>query len=104
MIVAFDWLALLAITSMFRHGRMNPLARRLGAAPSKRSFGDSVAHAGARRTIKLVRLLGIAHGHARWQGAILLLNHNREIERAGTWGSLVAVRKDLPNRNTGAPP
>lgn len=27
------------------------LARRLGAAPSKLSFGDSVAHAGARRNI-----------------------------------------------------
>ena len=33
---------------------------------------------------RLVRLPGIAPGHAPWQGAILLLNHNREIKRAGS--------------------
>ena len=59
------------------------LARRLGAAPSKLSFGDSAAQAGARR-IKMVRLPGIAPGRAPWQGAILLLNHNHEIKRAGS--------------------
>ena len=32
----------------------------------------------------LVRLPGVAPGRAPWQGAILLLNHNREIKRAGT--------------------
>lgn len=46
----------------------------------------------------LVRLPGIAPGHAPWQRAILLLNHNREIKRAGSCVSLVAVRKDLPAR------
>ena len=60
------------------------MAGRLGAAPSELSFGDSVAQAGARPVKKLVRLPGIAPGHAPWQGAILLLNHNREIERAGS--------------------
>ena len=33
---------------------------------------------------KLVRLPGVAPGHAPWRGAILLLNHNREIKRAGS--------------------
>jgi hypothetical protein len=33
---------------------------------------------------KLVRLPGIAPGHASWQEAILLLNHNRENKRAGS--------------------
>jgi hypothetical protein len=40
----------------------------------------------------MVRLPGVAPGHARWQGAILL-NHNREIERAGL-RQPIAVRKD----------
>ena len=31
----------------------------------------------ARGLWKLVRLPGIAPGHAPWHGAILLLNHNR---------------------------
>ena len=31
-----------------------------------------------------MRLPGIAPGRAPWQGAILLLNHNREIKRAGS--------------------
>jgi hypothetical protein len=30
-----------------------------------------------RNVRKLVRLPGIAPGHAPWRGAILLLNHNR---------------------------
>ena len=33
---------------------------------------------------KLVRLPGIAPGRPPWQGDILLLNHNREIKRAGS--------------------
>ena len=33
---------------------------------------------------RLVRLPRIAPGRAPWQGAILLLNHNREIKRAGS--------------------
>ena len=61
------------------------LAGRLGAAPSRLSFGDSVAQAGARPMKKLVRLPGIAPGHAPWQEAILLLNHNRESKRAGSF-------------------
>jgi hypothetical protein len=32
----------------------------------------------------MVRLPGIAPGRAPWRGAILLLNHNREIKRAGS--------------------
>jgi hypothetical protein len=32
-----------------------------------------------------VRLPGIAPGHAPWQRAILLLNHNRKIKRAGSF-------------------
>jgi hypothetical protein len=32
----------------------------------------------------LVRLPGIAPGRTPWQEAILLLNHNREIKRAGS--------------------
>ena len=31
-----------------------------------------------------MRLPGIAPGHPPWQGDILLLNHNREIKRAGS--------------------
>ena len=55
------------------------MAGRLGAAPSRLSFGDSIAQAGARPNIyELVRLPGIAPGHAPWQGAILVLDHNRE--------------------------
>ena len=38
----------------------------------------------ARGVSRLVRLPGIAPGRAPWQGAILLLNHNREIKRAGS--------------------
>src|SRR3989442_11348573 len=64
------------------------MAGRLGAAPSRLSFGDSVAQAGAQPMWKivnrkseiangLVRLPGIAPGHAPWREAILLLNHNR---------------------------
>ena len=34
----------------------------------------------ARGVSRLVRLPGIAPGRAPWQGAILLLNHNREIK------------------------
>ena len=61
--------------SLFSHGPTK-LASRLGAAPSKLSFGDSTAQAGARLK-KLVRLPGVAPGHAPWREAILLLNHNR---------------------------
>jgi hypothetical protein len=60
------------------------LASRPDAAPGKLSFGNSAAQAGARLVWKLVRLPGIAPGHAPWREAILLLNHNREIKRAGS--------------------
>ena len=54
------------------------LARRLGAAPGKLSFGDSAAQAGARLMRNdLVRLPGIAPGLPPWREGILLLNHNR---------------------------
>ena len=58
------------------------MASRPGAAPGRLSFGDSAAQAGAR-LVGLVRLPGIAPGLPPWRGDILLLNHNREIERAG---------------------
>ena len=45
---------------------------------------------------KLVRLPGIAPGRAPWQGAILLLNHNREIKRAG---SLVRPARAISIKN-----
>lgn len=51
--------------------RPRKLARRLGAAPSGLSFGDSAAQAGARRMGRLVRLPGIAPGHPPWRGGIL---------------------------------
>ena len=53
------------------------MASRPGAAPGKLSFGNSVAQAGARLVLKLVRLPGIAPGLPPWRGGILLLNHNR---------------------------
>ena len=70
---------------------INDLAGRLGAAPSGLSFGDSAAQAGARPVLEivnrkseivngLVRLPGVAPGHAPWREAILLLNHNRVFE------------------------
>jgi len=53
------------------------MASRLGAAPSKRSFGDSVARLVPGLLYELERLPGIAPGRAPWRGAILLLNHSR---------------------------
>ena len=70
------------------------LAGRRGAAPHKLNFGDSAARLvrglstftrDARQIVNrkseivngMVRLPGIAPGHAPWRGAILLLNHNR---------------------------
>ena len=71
------------------------MAGRRGAAPRPLSFGDSTAQAGARpfeRIVNrksqivndLVRLPGVAPGLSPWRGGILLLNHNREIKRAGS--------------------
>ena len=60
------------------------MASRPGAAPGKLSFGDSAAQAGARLVLELVRLPGIAPGLPPWRGGILLLNHSREIKRAGS--------------------
>ena len=48
---------------------------------------------------KLVRLPGIAPGHAPWQGAILLLNHNREIKRAGSVLTLPARAISTKNKH-----
>jgi hypothetical protein len=75
------------------------MARRLGAAPSKLSFGDSAAQAGARRRRLLVRLPGIAPGRAPWRGAILLLNHNREIKRAGSVIAFPAHAISIKNKH-----
>ena len=44
----------------------------------------------------LVRLPGVAPGRAPWQEAILLLNHNREIKRAG---SLVLPARAISIKN-----
>jgi len=54
------------------------LARRLGAAPSRQSFGDFAAQAGARRVFwKLVRSAGIAPASPGWHAGILLLKDDR---------------------------
>ena len=49
--------------------------------------------------MKLVRSPGIALGHAPWQGAILLLNHNREIKRAGSVIALPAHAISTKNKH-----
>ena len=48
---------------------------------------------------KLVRLPGIAPGRAPWQEAILLLNHNREIKRAGSVIALPARAISIKNKH-----
>ena len=78
---------------------MKELARRPGAAPGKRSFGDSVAQAGARRILALVRLPGVAPGPSTWQEDILLLNHSREIKRAGSDLTLPAHAISTKNKH-----
>jgi hypothetical protein len=92
------------------------LAGRCGAAPHKLSFGDSAAQAGARpidvralprskssienlkSKISMVRSPGVAPGRAPWRGAILLLNHNREIKKAGSDIALPACAIFTPAR------
>ena len=60
-----------------RYGTCVPkLARRVGAAPTSSSFGDSIARAGARR-VDLVRPAGVAPAPPRWQRGVLLLNYER---------------------------
>jgi hypothetical protein len=59
-----------------------PLASRLGAAPSKQSFGDPAAPLVPGLSVRMVRLPGIAPGHGGalappWRGGIQLLNHSR---------------------------
>jgi hypothetical protein len=62
------------------------LASRLGAAPSKQSFGDSAALLVPGLYEKLVRLPGVAPGHPPWRGDILLLNHSRrKVKGPGTF-------------------
>ena len=56
------------------------MASRPGAVPGRLGFGDPAAQVGARLK-ELVRLSGVAPGHAPWRGAILLLNHNREVRK-----------------------
>ena len=62
----------------------DPLGKPSGCCPQRAEFWRLRRTAGARLAWKLVRLPGIAPGHAPWRGAILLLNHNREIERTGS--------------------
>ena len=51
------------------------MARRLGAAPSPQSFGNSTAQAGARRMgiEKLVQPAGFAPASSEWRSEILAL-------------------------------
>ena len=58
------------------------MAGRLGAAPSKLSFGDSVAQAGAWPTKKIGAVERTA---PRWVWRKPLFNHNRESKRAGSF-------------------
>ena len=89
------------------------MARRLGAAPSPRSFGDSAAQAGARRTHcvflrKLVRSAGIAPASPDWHSGILLLNDDRERSGAEPWSEPCATydnkeRTPLPPGTSNVP-
>ena len=47
----------------------------------------------------MVRLPGIAPGHAPWRDAILLLNHSREIKRAGSVRTLPARAISTKNKH-----
>jgi hypothetical protein len=47
----------------------------------------------------MVRLPGIPPGHAPWQEAILLLNHNRESKRAGSVIALPARAISIKNKH-----
>src|SRR5208282_5163924 len=47
----------------------------------------------------MVRLPRVAPGHAPWRGAILLLNHNREIKRAGSVNALPARAISTKNKH-----
>ena len=53
----------------------------------------------ARGVSRLVRLPGIAPGRAPWQRVILLLNHNREIKRAGSVIALPARAISIKNKH-----
>jgi hypothetical protein len=64
--------------------RIYDLAGRLGAAPSRLSFGDPVAQAGARPMKRLVRLEKVA-SCSMVAVRKHLLNHNRESKRAGSF-------------------
>jgi len=67
------------------------LARRLGAAPSRLSFGDSVAQAGARR--KEIGVVGRMRHGGRAQAPV---KSQPRKKRAGKLRQPLAVRKDLP--------
>jgi len=45
---------------------------------------ETLLHKLVRGLLELVRLPGVAPGLPPWRGGILLLNHNREIKRAGS--------------------
>src|SRR5688572_1273514 len=57
------------------------MARRPGAAPDGRSFGDSAAQAGARRFmfLEMERPAGIAPASPGWKPSVLLLDDGRII-------------------------
>src|ERR1039457_5710794 len=85
------------------------LAGHLGAAPSRLSFGGSVARLvrglWKNRQSKIINrkwngaVAGNRIGRASWQEAILLLNHNREIKRAGSVIALPARAISLKNKH-----
>jgi hypothetical protein len=55
--------------------------------------------ADAQPVYRLVRLPGIAPGPSPWQGDILLLDHNRESERAGNVRTLPAQAISTKNKH-----
>ena len=69
-----------AAVLLLNEGPLVKMARRSGAAPDPRSFGDSAAQAGARR-VKMVRSAGVAPASPDWHTGILLLNDDRVTQR-----------------------
>ncbi len=86
------------------------MARRLGAAPSSLSFGDSVARLAldamefillhSAFCIQLVRLPGVAPGHAPWLGAILAVKSQPRKSKgpgvASAWWPSARTSRPMP--------